>query len=46
MDEDKEKCIATLTLNNEGECRLLVNGQELEEWQFRKMMWEELFFGI
>jgi hypothetical protein len=45
MDEDKERYIATLTLNNEGECRLSVNGQEMEEWQFRKMILEELFFG-
>ncbi len=36
---------ATLTLNNLGECRLLVNGQELEEWQFRKNALGRLFFG-
>lgn len=44
-DDEKEMFVATLTLNNDGECRLLVNGQELTEWQFRKMALEKLFFG-
>lgn len=35
---------ATLTLNDDGECRLLVNGQELQEWQFLKRVLEPLFF--
>ena len=36
----------TLTLNNEGRCKLRVNGGEpLELWQVRRMMLEELFFG-
>lgn len=35
----------TLTLNNEGRCRLRVNGgEELEQWQVRRLMLEELFF--
>jgi len=36
---------ATLTLNDEGECRVKINGQEREFWQMRKMALEELFFG-
>jgi E3 ubiquitin-protein ligase DOA10 len=36
---------ATLTLNNKGQCRLKVNGEELEQWQVRRMALEELFFG-
>jgi hypothetical protein len=35
---------ATLTLSNEGECKLLVNGNELNGWQFRKMMLEGVLF--
>jgi hypothetical protein len=37
----------TLTLNNEGRCKLKVNGgeEELEQWQVRRMMLEGLFFG-
>ena len=35
---------ATLTLNDEGECRLKVNGQEREFWQVRRMALEDLFF--
>ncbi len=36
---------ATLTLNNDGQCRLKVGGQEYELWQFRKMALEQLLFG-
>ena len=36
---------ATLTLNDAGECRLLVDGKELEQWQFRRKALESLFFG-
>jgi hypothetical protein len=39
------KAEATLTLNKKRECRLLVNGEELEQWQFRKMALESIFFG-
>jgi hypothetical protein len=35
---------ATLTLNDEGECRVKIDGQERELWQMRKMALEELFF--
>jgi hypothetical protein len=36
---------ASLTLNNEGRCKLKVGDQELEAWQFRRMALERLFFG-
>lgn len=37
---------ATLTLNDEGRCKLkLDDGRELEQWQFRKLALESLFFG-
>lgn len=39
-----ETMIATLTLNDEGKCRLSINGRERELWQFRKMALEKLFF--
>lgn len=35
---------ATLTLNLQGECRLVVDGQELEGWQVPKLALERLFF--
>jgi hypothetical protein len=34
------------TLNNDGDCRLRVNGDELELWQFRKKALEDLFFTV
>lgn len=37
---------ATLTLNDEGECRVKINGQERELWYMRRMALENLFFGI
>ena len=36
---------ATLTLNDNGDCRLKVGNQELEQWQFRRKALETLFFG-
>ena len=36
---------ATLTLGDDGECRLKINGKERELWQMRRMALEELFFG-
>ena len=42
---DVVKFTATLTLNNEGQCRLKVKDAELEQWQFRRMALEDLFFG-
>ena len=35
---------ASLTLNDEGECRFKINGEELESWQLRKRALESLFF--
>lgn len=37
---------ATATLNNDGDCRLRVNGEELELWQFRKKALEDLLFVV
>jgi hypothetical protein len=36
---------AGLTLNDDGECRLVVDGDELQEWQFLKRALEPLFFA-
>jgi hypothetical protein len=35
---------ATLTLTNEGHCKLKVGNEELYQWQFRMMALEGLFF--
>lgn len=43
-ETDKELLRATVTLNNDKLCRLVINGEELEEWQFRKKALENLFF--
>lgn len=34
---------ATVTLNAERQCVLVVNGEELENWQFRKLALEDFF---
>jgi hypothetical protein len=44
-DRDEEMFAGTLTLNNEGKCRLGVNNEELTQWQFRRMSLEKLLFG-
>jgi hypothetical protein len=36
---------ATLTLNDFGDCKLCVNGEERELWQVRRQALEHLFFG-
>jgi hypothetical protein len=36
---------AGITLDSECECKLVVDGQEVYDWQFRKMALEALFFG-
>jgi hypothetical protein len=36
---------AAITLNNEGQCKLKIGDEELEQWQVRRMALEELFFG-
>lgn len=44
MPDGKQLAI-TLTLNNEGLCKLKVNGEgELERWQVRRMALESFFF--
>ena len=41
------KFSAEVFLNDEGRCKLrLEGGVELEQWQFRRMALESLFFGI
>jgi hypothetical protein len=42
----REGLSARVTLNNIGRCMLVLDdGTELEQWQFRKMALEGLFFG-
>jgi hypothetical protein len=36
---------ASLTLNDEGECRLMVDGRTLDRWQVLRRALESLFFG-
>jgi hypothetical protein len=46
--ENKDKTqsfMVTLTLNHEGQCKLKVGTDELDQWQFRKIVLEKLFFG-
>ena len=46
VETSGEKLSITLTLNNEGKCKLRVDGaDELDRWQLRKLVLEELFFG-
>lgn len=42
--DDKMLYDATLTISNDGECRLKVGSVECESWQFRKLALEGLFF--
>ena len=44
-DENTFRHTATLTLNNEGKCKLTVGNDELDQWQFRRMALEKLFFA-
>ncbi len=44
FEGDVLKFSAKPTLNNKGECRLLVNGEEQELWYVRKLALESLFF--
>ncbi len=42
---DGKQLTVTLTLNNDGACKLKVNGEgELERWQVRRMALESFFF--
>jgi hypothetical protein len=36
---------AVPTISDDGECRVKVNGEERELWQFRKAALEEIFFS-
>jgi hypothetical protein len=45
-DDNTFQFTATLTLNNEGKCRLKVGDLELCLWQFRRMALEKLFFVL
>lgn len=43
---DGKRLTVTLTLNNDGACKLKVNGDgELERWQVRRMALESFFFN-
>jgi hypothetical protein len=44
--DDADIFIATLTLNDEGECRLRIKDKNYDLWQVRHMALERLFFGI
>jgi hypothetical protein len=37
---------ASITLNDDGECRLKVDGREYEFWQVRRKALEELLFNV
>ena len=45
VDGNEEILRANVTLSNEAECRFVVDGSELLDWQFRKAALEALFFG-
>ena len=44
-ENDKVMFNAIATINDKGDCRLNVNGQERELWQVRKAALEGLLFG-
>jgi hypothetical protein len=39
------KLTVTLTVDHLNECRLVLNGEHVDEWQLRKLALESLFFG-
>jgi hypothetical protein len=41
----KEMFRASITLNDEGECRFLIEDKERTFWQFRRRAFERLFFS-
>jgi hypothetical protein len=41
---DQARFSAAPTMNPAGQCVLIVNGQEMEPWQVRRMALEQLFF--
>jgi hypothetical protein len=40
-----KRYVAVVILNDEGRCKLQIEGKELELWQVRRMALETLFFG-
>jgi predicted polyphosphate/ATP-dependent NAD kinase len=44
--EDRLMLRASLVVNDEGECRLKVEKEELTFWQFRKRALQDLFFNF
>ena len=44
-DFTSQKHSAGITLTNEGRCKMRIAGEELEQWQVRRMALETLFFG-
>ena len=44
-EDRKLRLEANLTLSHDGQCRVLVAGEEYDLWQFRKMALEDLFFN-
>jgi hypothetical protein len=47
VDLDDQRILeGTVTLSDEGQCRLKVGEGEYEHWQFRKRALEQLFFGL
>lgn len=43
-ENDKPVLEGTLTLGDDGQCRLKTSGRDLEFWQFRRAALEDLFF--
>ena len=44
--DPQPELIGTLTLSKDGECKLKVNGEEYNFWQFRKLALEPLLFTL
>jgi len=44
--DDTDIFVATLTLNDDGECRLRIKDKNYELWQVRHMALEKLFFEV
>jgi hypothetical protein len=45
-DKGNQMLEVTLTFSDEGKCRLMVNKEERELWQVRRLSLEKLFFQI
>lgn len=45
-EETRDETRATLTLTEDGECKLNYQGNELELWQFRRRALENFFFNF